>query len=149
MATPNLSEIITTTARHRSGKLADGVLENNALLNHLKERGRVKPFAGGRELVQELQYQGNTTAGSYSGSEPLNIQSVDVLTASTYSLKQYSVAVNISGLEELQNASEEQEIDLLEGRMDNAEKSIMNEVAGDCYADGTANGSKVIGGWIN
>ena len=63
MATPNLSEIITTTLRNRTGVLADGVLENNALLNHLKERGRVKPFSGGRTIVQELTYQENSTAG--------------------------------------------------------------------------------------
>jgi hypothetical protein len=32
MADPNLSEIVTTTLRNRSGKLADNVTENNALL---------------------------------------------------------------------------------------------------------------------
>ena len=146
MATPNLSEIITTTQRNRTGTLADGVTENCGLLKHLKEKGRVKPFRGGRTIVQELQYQSNSTAQSYSGAEALNIQSVDVITASEYNIKQYSVAINISGLEELQNAGEEQIIDLLESRIDNAEKSLMNEVAGDCYSDGTANGSKVIGG---
>jgi hypothetical protein len=124
MATPNLSEIITTTQRNRTGKLADGVTENNALLKRLKAKGNVKPFRGGRTIVQELQYQENSTAGSYSGNEPLAI----------------------SGLEELQNAGEEQIIDLLEARMDNAEKSLMNTIAADCYSDGTANGSKVIGG---
>jgi hypothetical protein len=146
MATPNLSEIITTTQRNRTGKLADGVTENNALLKRLKAKGNVKPFRGGRTIVQELQYQENSTAGSYSGNEPLAIHAVDVLTASEYNIKQYSVAVNISGLEELQNAGEEQIIDLLEARMDNAEKSLMNTIAADCYSDGTANGSKVIGG---
>lgn len=146
MATPNLSEIITTTQRNRTGKLADGVTENNGLLLHLKERGRVKPFRGGRTLVQELQYQENNTAGSYSGYDPLAINVVDVLTAAEFNLKQYAVAINISGLEELQNSGEEQVIDLLEARIDNAEKSLMNTIAADCYSAGTSNGSKVIGG---
>ena len=36
MATPNLSEITTTTIRNRSRKLADNVTDNNALLARLK-----------------------------------------------------------------------------------------------------------------
>jgi hypothetical protein len=61
MATPNLSEIITTTLRNRSGKLADNVSENNALLSRLKERGKIKPVSGGRTIVQELDYAENVT----------------------------------------------------------------------------------------
>lgn len=55
MPSPNLSEIVTTTLRNRSGKLADNVTRNNALLNRLKERGKAKPFSGGRTIVQELE----------------------------------------------------------------------------------------------
>ena len=43
MASPNLSEIITTTLRNRSGKLADNVSDNNAILYRLRERGGSKP----------------------------------------------------------------------------------------------------------
>ncbi len=48
MASPNLSEIITTTLRNRTGKLADNVTDNNALLYRLKQRGKVKPPTGCR-----------------------------------------------------------------------------------------------------
>lgn len=56
VATPNLSEIITTTLRNRSGKTADNVSKGNALLNKLKEKGAWKP-ATGRTIVQEVDYQ--------------------------------------------------------------------------------------------
>ena len=39
MTSPNLSEIVTTTLRNRSGKLADNVTKNNALLYKLKQIG--------------------------------------------------------------------------------------------------------------
>ena len=52
MASPNLSEIVTTTLRNRSGKLADNVTNNNALLNRLNKKGNVKPVDGGRTIVQ-------------------------------------------------------------------------------------------------
>lgn len=61
MASPNLSEIVTTTLRNRSGKLADNVTRNNALLMRLKERGKAKPFSGGRTIVQEISYAQNGT----------------------------------------------------------------------------------------
>ena len=61
MASPNLSEIITTTLRNRSGKLADNVTDNNALLSRLKQRGTIKPFSGGRTIVEVLAYADNGT----------------------------------------------------------------------------------------
>lgn len=54
-------EIVATTLRNRTGKLADNVTKNNALLYRLKSRGRVKPVSGGRTIIQELNYQENGT----------------------------------------------------------------------------------------
>lgn len=54
MASPNLSEIVTTTIRNRSRKLADNMSDNTALFSRLKSKGNVKPVSGGRNVVQEL-----------------------------------------------------------------------------------------------
>ncbi len=56
MASPNLSEIVTTTLRNRSKKLADSVSNHNALLRRLKERGNMNLADGGRTIIQELEY---------------------------------------------------------------------------------------------
>jgi hypothetical protein len=146
MASPNLSEIVTTTLRNRSGKLADNVTKNNALLNRLNKRGNVKPVDGGRTIVQELEYAENSTYKRYSGYEVLNIQPSDVFTAAEYDWKQAAVAVSISGLEQLQNSGKEKVIDLLESRIKNAERTMQNNLSADCYSDGTADGGKQIGG---
>jgi len=61
MATPNVSEIMTTTLESRTKKLADNVTTNNALLNRLNKRGKVKPVSGGRVIYQELNYTENQT----------------------------------------------------------------------------------------
>lgn len=61
MASPNLSEIVTTTLRNRSKKLADNVSNNTALLFKLKQNGNVKKVGGGRTIVQELEYAENGT----------------------------------------------------------------------------------------
>ena len=61
MASPNWSEIATTTLANRSRKAADNVTRNNALLNRLRDRGRIKKWDGGRSIVQEIQYAMNST----------------------------------------------------------------------------------------
>lgn len=146
MASPNLSEIITTTLRNRSGKLADNVSDNTALLNRLKKRGKIKPVSGGRTIVQELEYAENSTYKRYSGYELLDISPSDVFTAAEYNYAQAAVAVSISGLEGLQNSGESQVIDLLESRISNAERTMKNNISADIYSDGTADGGKQIGG---
>lgn len=140
MASPNLSEIVTTTLRNRTGKLADNVTRNNALLDRLKNRGKAKPFSGGRTIVQELSYAQNGTYKRYSGYEVLNISPSDVFSAAEFPIRQSAVAVSISGLEQLQNSGKEAIIDLLESRMQNAEDTMMNGMAADVYSDGTATG---------
>lgn len=146
MASPGLSEIITTTLRNRSGVIADNMSKNNALLNRLSKRGRVKPVSGGRTIVQELSYAENSTYQRYSGYELLNVSPSDVISAAEYDWKQASVAVTISGLEQAQNSGEDALIDLLEARIDVAEKTMQNNLSLDMYSDGTASSGKQVGG---
>jgi len=141
-----LTEIVTTTLRNRTGKLADNVTKNNALLNRLKRKGKVKTVSGGRTIVQELEYAENGTFKRYSGYEALDISPSDVFTGAEYNYAQAAVAVTISGLEMLQNSGEEAIIDLLESRIGNAERTITNNIALDIYSDGSADGGRQIGG---
>lgn len=69
-----------------------------------------------------------------------------MFTAAEFNYAQAACAVSISGLEMLQNSGKEAIIDLLESRISNAEKTLVNNIAADCYSDGTADGGKQIGG---
>lgn len=146
MAVPNLSEIVTTTIQSRSGVLADNMSKNNAILNRLSKKGNIKPVSGGDVILQELDYTENATFKRYSGYETLDVSPSQVFTSASYNYKQAAVAITISGLEELQNAGEERIIDLLESRIRNGERTMANNLAFDMYSDGTASGSKQIGG---
>jgi hypothetical protein len=146
MPSPNLSEIVTTTLRNRSKKLADNMSANTALLYRLQQKGNIKPFSGGTYITQELEYAENGTYKRYSGYETLDIAPSDVFTAAEFDIKQVSVAVTMSGLEELKNSGKEQVIDLLESRIKNAERTMMNGLSDDIYSDGTADSGKQIGG---
>src|SRR5215471_16293762 len=147
MASPNLNEIVTTTLRNRSGKLADNITKNNALLSRMKRSGSIKPVSGGRTILQELEYAENGTYQRYAGYQQLNIAPSDVFTSAEFDWKQAAVAVTWNGLEvDVQNTGPEQVIDLLEGRIRNAEKTASNNMNYDMYSDGTADGGLQMGG---
>src|ERR1017187_7961794 len=116
-----LTEIVTTTLRSRTGTTQDNVTKNNALLNRLKKKGKLKMVNGGRTIVQELEYAENGTYKRYSGYESLNISPSDVFTGAEYNYAQAACAVSISGLEQLQNSGDNALIDLLASRIKNAE----------------------------
>ena len=147
MAEPNLTELVATTLRNRSGTTADNISKGNALLSRMSQGGRVKPAAGGRTIIQELLYAENETFMWYSGYEALDISPQQVIDAAEYPWKQAAAVVTWSGLEtRIQNASKEQVISLMETRMRAAEISMRNQVSIGLYSDGTgANGKQLTG----
>ena len=106
----------------------------------------MRPLSGGRKINQELEYAANGTTMWYSGYENLEITPQDVFTSAEFDWKQLAVAVSISGLEQLQNSGKEAIIDLLESRVKNAERSMVNTLSDGVYSDGTGSSSKEIGG---
>lgn len=144
--TINLGEIIATTLRSRTGQLADNVSNNNALLTRLNTKGRIKPFTGGSQILQEISYANNATAMMYSGYQTLDITPVKVIDAATFDIKQAAVGITISGLEMLKNSGKEQVIDLLDARIDVAEDTMSNMISTGLYSDGTNYGGLDITG---
>lgn len=147
-ANSSVTDIIATTIQSRSGKLADDVTNNNALLRRLKAKGNVRPFSGGNVILEEIMYTDATTinANSYSGYELINITPNSPISAAQFDIKQYAGSISMSGLEMLQNSGKEAFIDLMEGRVKVAEAQLMNRIDYDTYLDGTGNSSKNIVG---
>ena len=146
MASPNLSEIVTTTLRNRSRQLADNVTNHNALLRKMRERGNVVELSGGRDIVRELEYQANDTVNFYSGYEVLDTSPADVLSSAVFDWKQLAGTVTISGLEEIKNSGPDAIINLLEARISVLEKSLENSLSTSLYSDGTGSSGKEVGG---
>ena len=145
MATINIGEVVATTLRNRRGKLADNILNHNALFARVNKKGNVSPADGGREIVEELEYAENGTVGWYSGYEVLDTTPQEVFDAATFDWKQLAGTVTISGLEEIKNSGKERVINLLEKRIKNLEKSLQNAAATAVYANGTTD-PKSLGG---
>ena len=145
MASPNLSEIVTTTLRNRSRTLSDNVSNHNALLRRLRENGNQTSVTG-RDIVRELEYADNGTVQFYSGYESLDVSPSNVLSAAVFDYKQLAGNVTISGLEQIKNSGTEAIINLLEARINVLEKSMMNSLSTSIYSDGTGSSGKEVGG---
>lgn len=141
----NFDNLLTTTLESRTKKLADNVTDNNALLRRLKERGNVRPFTGGTKIVEELEY-GEGDSYWYSGYDTLNSNNKQIFTAAAYEMKLLASPVGCSGEELLKNSGEERVIDLMEAKIRNAEKTLMNKMSVAIYSDGTGSSGKQLTG---
>src|SRR5215831_16440470 len=146
MSFPNVTDIVATTIQNRSRQIADNLTKNNALSAKLNQRGNVKTFSGGNTILEELSFAQNANGGWYSGYDLLPVAAQDVISAAEFAIKQLACPIVMSGLEQLQNAGREQMIDLLEGRINVAESTMANLLAGGIYADGTGSGGKELTG---
>lgn len=146
MPNANWTEIITTTLAGQNRKLADNVSNGNSLLMRLLARDKVKT-ASGRTIVEELEYAENANFQYFTGMELLAIAQNQIMTAAEFDWKQAACNVVASGLEtEVQNRGKEQVIPLLRSRINNALKTMRNNLSTGTYSDGTGSSGKQIGG---
>lgn len=148
-ASPNISEIASTTIKNYSATLADNVSNGNALLSRLNERG-TQTADGGETILQNLMYAENATFQWYSGYDKLDVAASDVISSAEYQWKQAAVNVTWNGLEmRVKNAGREKIHDLLESRIQVAEITMRNNISEGIYSDGTGNSGKEITGLLS
>lgn len=147
MVSPNTTydDVFTTTVESRTRKLADNVSKNNALLNRLKAKSKIKTISGGSKILEELEY-GEGDMVWYNGYDKISYSPKQLFTAAEYALKLCAVPVAISGEDMLKNSGREQMIDLFDKRIGNAEKTMANQMSKALYGDGSGNSGKEIGG---
>jgi hypothetical protein len=145
MPNSDYNDIFTTTLESRTGELADSVSENNALLTFLKKHGNLHPVDGGSKILEELEYgEGDLTW--YSGYQTITYSPKQLFTAAEYALKLCAVPVAISGEDMLKNSGKERTLNLFDKRIENAFKTMKNQLAAGLYSDGTGSSGKEIGG---
>ena len=138
----NFDEILSTTLNNYIPKLTDNIFNARPLFYALTNGQTMRTVSGGVKLVVPLIYGTNSTAGSYSGTDPILITAQTGISAAEYEWKQYAATVTISGIEEAKNNGEAQIIDLLEGKIFQTQETIIENLNTMFYADGTGNSSK-------
>ena len=145
MANTNYDNIFTSTLEARMRKLADNVSDNNAVLNRLRSKDNIRPISGGSKILEELEY-GEGDMFWYNGYDSISYTPKQLFTAAEYALKLCAVPVAVSGEDLLKNSGPERILDLFDRKIENAAKTMKNQMSTAIYGDGTASSGKAIGG---
>lgn len=152
----NFDSIATTTlVKYASDNFADNIFQSQALFyllagsEDVRKSGKgYKEYDGGLKIVEPLLYGTNSTANSYDGYDELDTSAQEGMTNAEYTWRQYSVTVSISGKEKRQNSGETAVLSLLEGKIMQAEMSLIETMDADLFTDGTGNSSKDLVGLV-
>ena len=134
--------ILSTTLKNYVPKLADNVFTARPLFYALTNGQTIRRINGGAKIVVPIIYGTNSTAGSYSGADTIATTAQEGITAAEYDWKQYAANVTISGIEEAKNNGEAAIIDLLEGKIMQAEETIIQNMNTMFWSNGAGNGGK-------
>jgi hypothetical protein len=138
MANPNIAQLVVTTLTSQKKRIVSNVLNNNALLMRLNEKGKIKQKASGGRLFREsLTYQANGTTQYQGEYDTLDTTPYDVISSADYNQKILTGTISLSGLEMHQNAGKEQIFDLMDAKLENLMESLDNTVGASLYSDGT------------
>jgi hypothetical protein len=133
-------------------KLVDNVFSARPLIYFLKEGGQIRQIGGGSKIVIPILNGLNSTARSYGSYDSIDITAQSGITAAEYKWKQFAATIAISGLEEAQNNSDQEIIDLLEAKTMQAEESISESldkmfITSDVTAAGLTGGYAISGSY--
>ena len=138
----DFDQILSTTLKNYIPKLTDNIFSARPLFYALTNGQTIRRISGGANIVVPIIYGTNSTAGSYSGTDTIDITAQTGISAAEYSWGQYAATVTISGIEEAKNNGEAQIIDLLEGKIFQTQESVIENMNTMFFADGSGNGGK-------
>lgn len=140
----NLSELAATTLEYYKPSLQDNIFKKHAVLDHLKENGGTKTVDGGTKLRLPLMHSTSDSGGYFSGMDPLNLNYQETVDAAEYEWRFFNQSIVITKTDEMKNRGESAVISLLEAKIQQAENSIRETLAGDII-DGTAASGEISG----
>src|SRR4029450_635695 len=136
MAEPTVTQLVATTLNNYHKEFADNVSNSNAITALLKMNGRQRVVDGGKAIATPLTYAEETFAW-YVGTELLSRAVKETISEADYAPANAVASVTLSGPDLAKNRGRERVLNLLEGKMDNAEATMKNNVTKAIYGDGT------------
>lgn len=136
MAEPTVNQLVATTLANYHKQFADNVSNSNAVTALLREGNRIRMVDGGRSIVCPLTYAEETFSW-YMGTELLSRAVKETISEADYEPANAVASVTLSGPDLAKNKGRERILNLLEGKMDNAEATMKNNITKAVYGDGT------------
>jgi hypothetical protein len=128
--------VLSLSLEYIRPRLVDNIFSHSAFLAAMygafgkrKRAGKgIRLVNGGERIRCPLMYGKNTTVGSYSGYDTLDVTPQDGITTAFYEWKQMAGSIAISRREERQNAGEGKIRDLLQAKVMQAEMSLREDL---------------------
>jgi hypothetical protein len=136
MAEPTTNNLVTTTINNYHDEFADNVSNSNALTALLRQGDRVRVIDGGKAIACPLAYAEETFAW-YSGTELLSRAVKETISEADYAPANAVASITLSGPDLAKNKGKERILNLLEGKMENAQSTMKNNITKAVYGDGT------------
>lgn len=136
MPEPTVNQLVTTTINNYHRELADNVSNSNAVTALLRAGNRQRVVEGGKVISTPLTYAEETFAW-YVGTDLLSRALKETISEADYAPANAAASVTLDGPTLAKNRSRERIINLLEGKLDNAEATMKNNVTKAVYGDGT------------
>src|SRR4030095_9324570 len=136
MAEPTVNQLLATTIANYHKEFADNVSNSNAVTALLKQGNRIRIVDGGKNIACPLSYAEATFAW-YSGTELLSRDVKETLSEADYSPDNAVASVTLSGPDLAKNRGKERVLNLLEGKLTNAESTMSNNITKCIYSDGS------------
>jgi len=127
----NLGQLTSATLDNCHSTIADNIFKKFALLDHLKNNGGTKTYDGGVNVRVPIMYGKNSTTQRFTGADKLDNTLQDIIDAATFSWKFYNTSITYTLTDKLINKGKEQVVDLIEGKIKNAENSLSEFLNGD------------------
>jgi hypothetical protein len=136
MAEPTVTQLVATTLNNYHKTFADNVANSNAVTALLKQGNRVRTVDGGKAISCPLTYAEETFLW-YSGTEALSRAVKETISEADYLPANAAASVSLSGPDLAKNRGRARVLNLLEGKMDNAQVTMNNNITKAVYSDGT------------
>ncbi|MGL1921980.1 MAG: phage major capsid protein [Hyphomicrobiales bacterium] len=142
----DIDDIMATSLKSYSKKIADNITKEHPLFHILKKKGNMNIADGGTSIVETLEVNLNQTVKWFSGYETLDISPSEILAEAEYDWRQLSANVTWSGLDKIKNSGKSRIHNFVTTKIKNAEKSMQNEMGMAVFYSNTENDGKSIGG---
>jgi len=136
MAEPTVTQLVATTINNYHQEFADNVSNSNAITALLRQGDRIRVIDGGKAIACPLAYAEETFAW-YTGTDLLSRALKETISEADYAPANAVASVTLSGPDLAKNRGRERILNLLEGKLDNAEATMKNNITKAVYGDGT------------
>jgi hypothetical protein len=123
-----LDDLYTTTWQKRLPGVSDNIFQAAPFWFWLKDKGKIRPERGGRNIEVNLAYAANNTVQWLTRGGTVSLNDYKFLTVGIYQWRQLVANVMRFGVDDQQNSGSERILDWVNQKLDNTEDSLVTEL---------------------